>query len=138
MQIKLRVWDKINKKMYHHVGISINGVQIYEADTFPEKLVLDSGMDNFDLLLWTGLYDKHHNPIYEGDIVKDRFNRIMKIGIWNYRMCFIAITETNFHHADFYDWLVDRDMNNNRLEVEIIGNEFENPELLKINNEVDI
>lgn len=77
---------------------------------------------------FTGLYDKHGKEVFEGDVVKDDHGRIMKIGEWRYKPCFIAVSKTNFHHADFFEWL-NRDTN--VLECEVIGNIHENPELLE-------
>ncbi len=137
MEIKFRAWET-NKGLGSKMSMPFTLTDLHNKG-------LGVFGDTYIFMQFTGLYDKHNNPIYEGDIVKDRFNRIMKIGVWNYRMCFIAITETNFHHADFYDWILREDKSDDetfppvRLMVEIIGNEFENPELLNNKeNEVDI
>lgn len=85
---------------------------------------------------YIGLDDKNCRMLFDGDIVKDRFGRILRIGVWNYRFCFIAISETNFHHADFFDW-IERDNRSDdetfptvEMNVELIGNIHDNPELL--------
>ncbi len=83
---------------------------------------------------FTGLQDRQGKDIYEGDVVKDDMGRIMKAGYHNLRPCWIAISATNFHHADFVDWSKwdnEIDGYSNTVSVEVIGNIYENPELLK-------
>jgi uncharacterized phage protein (TIGR01671 family) len=80
-----------------------------------------------------GFVDITNQEVFDGDIVKDRYGRIMQIAEWNFRPCFIALTETNFHHADFLDWMErnkEGDLKDT-CDVEIIGNIHDNPELLR-------
>ncbi len=75
---------------------------------------------------YTGICDKDGLEIYENHIVKDEFGRMLKVGYWNYRLCWIALTETNFNHADLFEW-VDRDTNGNltnKARVKHMGNVF--------------
>lgn len=110
--------------IYGLLDIQANDVEIFsrDNDTFKKGVVIPETIGQF-----TGLYDKHGKEIYEGDVVKDEFGRIMKIGFWNYSLCFIAISKTNFHHADFTEWII----NKHYLECEIIGNIHENKNLLE-------
>lgn len=67
----------------------------------------------------TGLKDKNCKLIFEGDIVKNRYNKgVIIYGEWNCGCCY-----------DVYGWTIDilGDMHY----VEIIGNIHDNPELLK-------
>lgn len=85
------------------------------------------------------IYDNNEKGVFEGDIVRDRAGRIMKIVYHNFKYQFEAITETNFKYADFYEWQVkpyQSNFNKRKTEehqlfnFEIIGNIFDNPELL--------
>mgnify|MGYP001579748846 FL=1 len=70
-EIKFRAWDKIDKKMYSDVGLSLIGVQVYAHPNFqpPEEIILDRGRDCFEINQFTGLIDSKGREIYEGDIV---------------------------------------------------------------------
>jgi len=70
---------------------------------------------------YVGLKDENGKEVYEGDIIKSQFLR--KNGIIKYandKVCFMAKISTNEWHfiSDLYD-------------LEIIGNIYENSELLK-------
>lgn len=70
---------------------------------------------------FTGLYDKNKNMIYEHDIVQSDYNykQEVKYGIWNCGCCY-----------DVYGWDI---LDNEDESLEVIGNIFDNPELLKKN-----
>lgn len=127
-EIKFRAWHGKYKGMY---GVGC-------LDFFYKKAVLFIDeyydfwvdFDEIELMQFTNFLDKNGKEIYEGDVVKDEFGRIMKIGFWNCSLCFIAISKTNFHHANIIEWVT----NENFASVEVIGNVYENPELLEKNN----
>jgi uncharacterized phage protein (TIGR01671 family) len=118
-EIKFRAWDKIRKKMYDIIGFIKKGTEIriwYEIDSmiynesFYEK--------NLILMQYTGLKEKNGKEIYEGDILKcESCSTLMVVKWYNESAGFnLAWTEKNI--------------------IEIIGNIYENKELLNENNEV--
>ncbi len=133
-EIKFRAWDKKSKQMFKVLCLPLsalaerdNGIMLYGlkgADYFYDK-----NTTNHELMQYTGLKDKNGKEIYEGDIINiflrnknPEEERYVKAeikylygGFWflsNYH------TDCNWH---FY----------NQIEREVIGNIYENPELLK-------
>jgi len=78
--IKFRVWDKINKKIYYHVGFSPHGVQVYKDDGFSEEVILDCGRNCFEIMQYTGLLDKNGKEVWEGDLLHQAGTKSNKYG----------------------------------------------------------
>ena len=77
-------------------------------------------IDPETLCEFTGLYDKNNNMIYEHDIVEQYGCRNeIKFGIWNCGCCYDV-----YGYSTYDDF--DPDQN------EVIGNIFDNPELLEV------
>jgi len=120
--IKFRTWDKIDKKWQ-------------ETFTIEEACWIGFGWDNTDHLIFsqfTGLLDKNGKEIYEGDIVQIR--------LMDEEESLFVLTEIVWHN---YKWLA-RSIKgkggqgnwtykyfDNPKNTEVIGNIYENPELLK-------
>lgn len=87
----------------------------------------------------TGLRDKNGNLIWENDIVKDLFSdACAQIKYGSYQSCFDS---TKTEHVGFYvDWSgkytkrYRKDLGywTNMVNAEVIGNIFDNPELLEV------
>lgn len=90
--------------------------------------------DTCDVMQYTGLYDKNGKDVYEGDIVRyissnDEYRPEgdvqMDEGMWR---VFWKRDETRSDEnirKDLYFWATER-------EIEVIGNIYENPELLEV------
>ena len=114
-KVKFRAWDGIEKKMVYDVIIA-NGKAFYKLPSG-----LPGGVISPEPLQFTGLHDKNGKEIYKGDMVKDRAGLgeiIFEEGQFVIRWLFENTKET---------WQMDRKFKDS----EVIGNIYENPELLK-------
>jgi len=115
--IKFRAWDKERKEMLIGAGYStgqLNNVTLNELE-FPEDKVF---------MQFTGLLDKNGKEIYEGDVVAG-IEGIGRKGnaVISFKEGVFGIDGMNFPEgASEYNWTIE--------EAEIIGNIYQNPELI--------
>ena len=119
-EIKFRAWDKENKEMLD--------IKDLHWDDCTREFSIRTTMysDYFDvedmiLMQYTGLKDKNRKEIYEGDIVKSYY--------------YIDTTngeQERYHQKEVKFNEISCEYNINAFEnLEVIGNIYENPELLK-------
>lgn len=77
-------------------------------------------IDRNTLCQYTGLTDKNGNKIWENDVVKD--NVVFGTVVWDEKYVQFMIDDEFDGHQDYSDWWG---------EVEVIGNIFDVPELMK-------
>ena len=122
-EIKFRIFDKQEEEFLNEEDYAINFVgTIFKACLDEEVFeVLDADM--YIVTQYTGLKDKNLKEIYEGDIIKYDFNNL------NYRIEFI---NAEFIARRFYENIEDLYPTEFDFgkECEVLGNIYENPELL--------
>ena len=104
--IKFRAWNEEQKYMAYQGTPDLETLQSFIFH-FGDK----------ELMQFTGLHDKNGKKIYEGDIVTD--------GVGKYKIIY------DLKLAGYQPYCIFRDDPENYCEV--IGNVFENPELLENN-----
>ena len=129
MKPKFRAWDVHEKKMFTNDQLIIWNGNVYANDN-PELNVNNLkgwSIDEKYLMQSTGLKYKNGTEIYEGDIVKftiaNGFDYVVdECGIVAYKFGALYVVNRlgEYLISDIYT-----------NDVEVIGNKYENPELLK-------
>ena len=118
MQLKFRAWDKKTKWMLKWSDI-LEGKTGNAWSFFMETLRGDNS--RFTLMQYTGLLDKGEKEIYEGDVINIYRQIIDKVNEDATELIENIVVKWDYEQlsALFYD------------KIEVIGNIYENPELLK-------
>jgi uncharacterized phage protein (TIGR01671 family) len=149
-EIKFRAWDKGNKEMIYQSENTTKPNGIMEAQfTFDEMgawiFTRNYGeqacneVKNFELMQYTGLKDKNGKEIYEGDIVEIHDGTITAfrtsgkhiIEWWNGQFVFQANSHEEDDYINFGWWVRSNNHSASLKQIEVIGNIYENPELIE-------
>jgi len=121
---KFRAWDKIRKKM--SMPFTLEDID----DCVISNQMCDGKyyrLFDCEILQYTGLKDKNGKEIYEGDIIRANFADIKYKEIKEFK------SEVMFGYGQFYvcDNSIVYPVFDIFAHIEIIGNIYENPELLE-------
>jgi len=129
-EIKFRVWDEKGKRMY-----PVNDIDGFLQNTWFCPKGSDDGNweDEVELMQYTGIKDDNDKEIFEGDVLR----------FWD-RDAIIADTDGEIGFVvsnKFNGWVVNKEKYDDEMSYyqtlafcenyEIIGNIYENPELLE-------
>ena len=119
-EIKFRAWLKENEKMMKVSSLHLENkeISVKENGTFHLFRMQD-------LMQYTGLKDKNGKEIYEGDIV-------VLNNIENDNMCIVRYEHSSYR---LEGWGLREDLSNAEARfLEVVGNIYENKNLLEENN----
>lgn len=141
-KIKFRAWDKIDKKMKNVDHIEFLDPEFYDYDCvvgfnimkrtastpdYPPETIQDilwRNSPDCEIMQSTGREDKNNKEIYEGDILKGLFRCPELVYVkWDYYQWSFCDPKTNRYYNDITHW---------DLGSGIVGNIYENPELIEL------
>lgn len=111
-EIKFKAWDKLNKEMFNVESINFQERRVYKDDVSYRKF------NDIDIMEYTGLKDKNNKEIYEGDILFESFGEeyfkvVFEDGSFRVETEEYSLPLKEYSHI-----------------CEIVGNIYENPELI--------
>ena len=124
-EIKFRAWHKEKKEIVNVEEIDfMNKVINYIDNDYlnNRQEIIGAYFEDIELMQYTGLKEKNNKEIYEGDIVKF-LNDIFEV-IWRDEKAKFMLK--NKEYKEFLNFLYE-----NNTEMEIVGNIYENPELME-------
>lgn len=125
-EVKFRAWDKLEEHMYTNVQ---NGIYEDPDDWLYFGDIL--GLERFEIMQFTGLKDKNGREIYEGDVLL--FNNTHPNAYLENWLCVVKYRCGSFVCEYPKDGVYNHfDSWNDFVKWEVIGNRFENPELLEV------
>lgn len=113
-EIKFRAWDKSSEYMHSNVQSGV-----YEDPDEWTEFSTVLGLERFEVMQYTGLKDKNGKEIFEGDIVQfDSFRDFTE--------------RYEIEYTSYGEWGIGVHRLAMRFKAcEVIGNIYENPELLE-------
>lgn len=147
-EIKFRAWDKVNKVMVKVVEIDFFRRRMYF--TIDNKYYGECSLDDVILMQYTGLKDINGKEIYEGDILIQNNNKadLVQVCFGEFGIRSLKTEKVIDKSVGWYlkvlptdviskvaPFCYDTPINNywiERLNTKIIGNIYENPELLEV------
>lgn len=126
MTPKFRALDKISKKMFPVMMIDFG--QSYVMIEEINGLWCERDFDEIELMRFTGLKDKNGREIYEGDVVRYEccFESYVEEVIYDDKHCNFGTIDKDEKTFSFDALISDFDVDC----FEVVGNKYENPELL--------
>lgn len=124
---KFRAWDKLGRIMLPVGDIDTSYKLVYLEEDNGYRYERD--FDEIELMQSTGIKDKNGKEIFEGDVVKYKSKKgtFTDIATYSKFYAFFGLKDDTGDLICSFDWLLE---NVGKDGFEVIGNIYENPELL--------
>ena len=137
-RIKFRAWNKDLKKMFQVKKLEFMGKtiivdsEVKEKSTGKNDIESQNDIEEVELMQFTGLKDKKHKKeIYEGDIVRHQ-NGFLYVVEWDDINACWYLRQPRREDGNVLEGVYTGGIaGQNIWRCEVIGNIFENPELIK-------
>lgn len=131
-EIKFRAWDKTHKRFIDKHSFAINFNPVDDKQFHGTIIKLGYHEDLYELMQYTGLKDKNGKEIFEGDIVEAEITKEKKAitKVWYFAPTWMLADYTTGKLCGSYE-MSDFGRGENLEDIEIIGNIYENPELVE-------
>lgn len=126
-EIEFSAWIKDEKRMIvvEEINFIYKEVRFKDYNTpFTKPIERNVSFEDIELMQYTGLKDKKRLKIYEDDIVATTFNNFKYKVIWDSESSSYGLQNITFN------WDILELTSHKTHAIEIIGNIYENPELL--------
>ena len=101
----------------------------YDGETTVWEVLEDCNnkQERFVALQYTGLHDKNGKEIYEGDIISNGYEKCIVVWIEEYAGFMLKLINKEYEDKEWTNPMIDL-----RKDDEVIGNIYDNPELLEV------
>lgn len=128
-RFKFKVFDKEQNKIIDFNDFKKGDIEFnFNPDT--QEIWIEYDKSRYIIIQCTGLKDKNVKLIYEGDIVYKKGSKNWK----KEKLYSIVIYDDMYGHFNLSDENGIHDIPQNKDNIEVIGNIYENKELLEKNN----
>ena len=127
---KFRAWNKLASRMYIVNGLHFDRGMVQYANN--DNAIRFIKLENIILMQSTGLHDKNGKEVFEGDILTNSIDimSIKRHDTLGFYIDFKGKIEFVANGADLEEF--EEDAKEIANDIEIIGNIYENPELLEV------
>ena len=131
MTPKFRVWNEKTESFidYGNLMLDLKNGKVYSGDVGIPEYTIDV-TNQVILMQYTGCRDKNGIEIYEGDVIKDKYDKTWLVQ-W-YVGAFVITNKIPDSDGQESTYSYFNNLSNHHFYFEVIGNMWENPELLEV------
>ena len=131
MTPKFRVWKEKTESFidYGDLMLDLKNGKVYSGDVGIPEYTIDV-TNQVILMQYTGCREKNGIEIYEGDVIKDKYDKVWLVQ--RYVGSFVITNKIPDSDGQESTYSYFNNLSNHHFYFEVIGNMWENPELLEV------